>query len=82
MEKFFKKSKKPYFSAFWAKMSFPELCQFLNINIIYHRAGNLKKIMCHSWAKMLNWEMDEQIEGQAEDNCDFSGPSVGRGSNY
>ena len=64
MKNFFKKFKKPYFGSMgailafftqnWAKMNFPgkkRLSQFLNIPIIYRRAKNQKKIICHSREK-------------------------------
>ena len=57
MTEFFKKSKKnlfwgPFwelFAQFWAKMNLPakELCQFLDIPIIYHRAENQEKLISH-----------------------------------
>ena len=37
-----------------------ELCQFLNIPIIYRRAKSQKQLMSHSWEKMLNWQIDKQ----------------------
>ena len=42
-----------------------KLCQFLNIPIIYHRAKNQKKLICHSWGKCWTdgW-MDRQTEGR------------------
>ena len=52
------------------------LCQFLNIQIIYHRANNQKKLMAHSWEK-------RRTEGRTDwqtDNGDFIGPSVRRSS--
>ena len=58
MKKFFKKSEKLYFGAIlrtfgpnFGKNVFSrkkELCQFLNISIIYHFAKNQKKLMSHS----------------------------------
>ena len=58
MTKFFRKSKKPYLGAIldllahiFGKNEFSwekELCQFLNIPIMYHRAKNKKKLMGHS----------------------------------
>ena len=50
MTKFFKKSKKPFFAQIWEKVIFleKELCQFLNIPIIYRRAKNQKKLSTHS----------------------------------
>ena len=89
MTKFFKKPQKPYFGAIlgpfcanlgenefsWKK----ELCQFLNILIIYHRSKNQKKIMSHSWEKCRT-DGGIDTDGQT-DNGDFIGrPSVGRGS--
>ena len=64
MTKFFKKSKKPFFGAIldsvcpnlrkneisWKK----ELCQFLNITIIYHRAKTQKKTNQVCLRKMSN----------------------------
>ena len=82
-------------SLFWGRFDFfaknlgknefcwkKELCQFLNITIIYHRAINQKKLLCYLWGKCWTdrW-MDKQVEGQT-DNCDFVGPSVKEGSNY
>ena len=53
MTKFFKQFILGSFGAvlvqIWRKMNFPkkELCQFLNIPIIYHGAKNLKKLTTH-----------------------------------
>ena len=59
MTKFFKKSKKPYFGAILGTFNLgqkeisrkKELCQVLNIPIIYHLSKNQKKQMSHSWEK-------------------------------
>ena len=91
MTKFIKKYKKlyvgamcsfsPFLPKFRQKWIFLEkrLCQLLNIQIIYHRAKNQKKLICHSWRKCWTdgW-MGRQTEGQT-DNHDFVEPSVGRG---
>ena len=86
MTKFYKKSKKPYFGAMWPFWNFlpkfgqkwifveKSLSQFLNIAIIYHRAKNQKKLICHSWEKYWTdgW-MDRQTETEEQtDVC----PSV------
>ena len=77
MTNVFKKSKE---NLFWDHLFYPnlgknefswkkELCQFLDIPIIYHCAKNQKKLLSNFWG-------EHQTDGQTE-NSDFIGPSVG-----
>ena len=40
-----------------------ELCQFLNITIIYHRAKNQKKLIGYSWEKCQTGRQTDNIIG-------------------
>ena len=68
MTKFFKKSKKPYFGAILGTFNLgqkeisrkKELCQVLNIPIIYHLSKNQNKTNEPFLRKMSNWRMDRQ----------------------
>ena len=55
-----------------------ELCQFLDIPIIYHRAKNQKKLLSRFWEKRRT---DGRRDRQTN-NGDFIGLSGGRGPNY
>ena len=71
MTNFFKKSKKNliwgHFGPFLPKLGKnefslkKELCQFLDIPIIYHRAKNQKKTMEQFLRKTPKWETDRQM---------------------
>ena len=89
MTKFFKKSQKPYFGAILGPLC-PNLgknefswkrwlCQFLDIPIMYHHAKKSEKTNEKN-AELKDGQTDRWTDRQTG-NGDFTGPSVGKGSN-
>ena len=65
----------------WLWMNFPgekELCKFLNIAILYHRAKNQKKLTRHSWGKYWTYGWMDRHEKRHTENRNFLRPSIGR----
>ena len=75
---FFRFNLVPFYSNL-VKNEFPwtrEVCQFLNIPIVYHLVKNQKNLLNHSWesCKTDGW-MDRKTDKQTY-NSDFIGPSA------